>query len=237
MKRRILFVLGFVLFSVWVYRIDVDKRMKRLPIHRRQLLTAGGLNKRLLDIALSIAFLIVFAPLLVGIALIIRITSPGPIFYKATRIGRNGKPFKLYKFRSMIVDAHTMGPGITTAGDPRITPIGRILRDTKLDELPQLLNVLKGEMSLVGPRPEDPRYVKLYTSEQRRVLHVRPGITSPASIHYRHEEAQLTGPNWETQYINEVLPAKLALDLDYAGKASLSHDLAILWRTARALLN
>src|SRR5437762_14127398 len=116
----------------------------------------------------------------------------------------------------MVVDADRRGPGITTAGDRRITPLGRILRRTKLDEFPQCINVLKGDMSIVGPRPEDPRYVTYYTPQQRAVLSVRPGITSPASVRYRHEEAMLQGEDWENTYIRVVLPAKLALDLDYA---------------------
>jgi lipopolysaccharide/colanic/teichoic acid biosynthesis glycosyltransferase len=137
----------------------------------------------------------------------------------------------------MVVNADKVGPAITTSGDTRITPIGNFLRRTKLDELPQFLNVVRGEMSVVGPRPEDPRYVKLYTPEQRAVLNVRPGITSPASVQYRYEEAQLAGPNWETQYINDVLPSKLAIDLDYVRKPGVARDISVLWQTARAVLN
>ena len=124
-------------------------------------------------------------------------------------------PFRLYKFRRMVSDADKQGPGITATGDSRITRVGRFLRRTKIDELPQLINVLSGDMSLVGPRPEDPRYVTLYTPEQRRVLAVRPGITSAASLAYRHEEQLLAGADWETVYREEVLPAKLAIDLEY----------------------
>lgn len=143
--------------------------------------------------------------------------------------------FKLMKFRSMVVNADAVGPGITTSGDPRITPIGRILRKSKLDELPQLINVLRGEMSIVGPRPEDPRYVALYTDEQKRVLEVRPGITSLASILYRHEEAILTGQDWEKHYVETVMPAKLAADLEYVNNVSLSNDIRIILKTIRAL--
>ncbi|MFZ1551113.1 MAG: sugar transferase, partial [Anaerolineae bacterium] len=131
----------------------------------------------------------------------------------AVRVGQDGRPFRLYKFRSMIVGTDRQGPGITATGDPRITRVGRFLRRAKLDELPQLINVLLGDMSLVGPRPEDPRYVAFYTPEQRRVLSVHPGITSPASLAYRHEEQLLAGEDWETHYRTRVLPAKLALDL------------------------
>lgn len=210
--------------------------MKPPPYIGHPKIATKALGKRALDLVLSAALLVALSPLLLLIALLVRQSSPGPVFYRATRVGRDGKLFKLYKFRSMVVNADKVGPAITTSGDSRITPIGRRLRDSKLDELPQLINVLKGEMSLVGPRPEDPRYVKLYTPEQQRILSVAPGITSPGSIRYRHEEAQLSGPDWETKYINEVLPAKLALDLQYVNKASVYQDIAILWQTARAVL-
>jgi lipopolysaccharide/colanic/teichoic acid biosynthesis glycosyltransferase len=151
------------------------------------------------------------------------------------RVGRHGVPFKLYKFRSMVVNADKIGAGITTAHDPRITPIGRFLRRTKLDELPQLINVLRGEMSLVGPRPEDPRYVALYTEEQRRVLRARPGMTSLASVRYRNEQALLSGDDWETRYIQQIMPDKLAIDLQYIERATLLSDLGVLWQTFLAL--
>ncbi|MFZ1405869.1 MAG: sugar transferase [Anaerolineae bacterium] len=157
--------------------------------------------------------LMLLSPLFCWIALWIKLTSPGPVFYRAVRVGQDGRPFRLYKFRSMIVGTDRQGPGITATGDPRITRVGRFLRRAKLDELPQLINVLLGDMSLVGPRPEDPRYVAFYTPEQRRVLSVRPGITSPASLAYRHEEQLLAGEDWETHYRTRVLPDKLALDL------------------------
>src|SRR5581483_11607511 len=210
--------------------------MNSTPYIEHQLKATRMSGKRALDLVVSAGLLLGLSPLLLFIALLVRLSSPGPVFYKATRVGRDGKLFKLYKFRSMVADADKVGPAITTSGDSRITPIGRRLRDSKLDELPQLFNVLKGEMSLVGPRPEDPRYVKLYTPDQRRILSVPPGITSPGSIRYRHEEAQLAGPDWETKYVNEVLPAKLALDLDYVANPSLYRDLVILWQTARAVL-
>lgn len=191
--------------------------------------------KRLFDVMVSGIGLLVLSPLLLAIGLAVRLTSPGPALYKAKRVGRDGELFTLYKFRSMVADADKQGPGVTTAGDSRVTPVGRILRRTKLDELPQLFNVLRGDMSLVGPRPEDPRYVALYTPEQRAVLRVRPGITSPASVHYRDEERILQGENWETQYMTQVLPAKLALDLEYAQQANLLTDLKIILQTAKAL--
>ncbi len=193
--------------------------------------------KRALDLIVAVTALLVLWPLFALIALTVRITSPGAIFYGATRVGQNGQVFRLYKFRSMVADADKRGPGITAAGDSRVTPVGRFLRRTKLDELPQLINVLYGEMSLVGPRPEDPRYVALYSPEQREVLRVRPGITSPASVYYRNEETLLTGTDWEQQYVDKIMPAKLAIDLDYVRRVSLWGDINVLWRTFMALWN
>jgi lipopolysaccharide/colanic/teichoic acid biosynthesis glycosyltransferase len=137
----------------------------------------------------------------------------------------------------MVVDAAKSGPGITANGDHRITHAGSILRRTKLDEMPQLWNVLKGDMSLVGPRPEDPRYVRSYTAEQRRVLTVRPGISSPASIQFRHEEEILAGAaNLEETYVNQVMPEKIRIDLDYIDHQSFFKDLTICFKTALAVM-
>ena len=191
--------------------------------------------KRLFDVLVSAMALVLLSPIFLGVAIAIKLSSPGPIFYRAVRVGRHGVPFKLYKFRSMVVNADKIGAGITTAHDPRITPIGRFLRRTKLDELPQLINVLRGEMSLVGPRPEDPRYVALYTEEQRRVLRARPGMTSLASVRYRNEQALLSGDDWETRYIQQIMPDKLAIDLQYIERATLLSDLGVLWQTFLAL--
>lgn len=191
--------------------------------------------KRASDIAVSLAVLLVLSPLLIGVAVAIRLTSPGPILHRATRVGRGGRLFMLYKFRSMVADAEKVGPGITAADDARITPIGRILRRTKLDEFPQLINVLRGEMSLVGPRPEDPAFVALYTPEQREVLSVRPGLTSLASVRFRNEQALLLGPDWKAKYVDEIMPAKLALDLAYVKDQSFATDLKILLQTFFAL--
>ena len=171
------------------------------------------------------------SPLFLVIALLIKLSTPGPVFYRAVRIGKDGLPFRLYKFRSMVMGADKSGPGITTAADRRITPVGRFLRKTKLDELPQLINVLRGEMSLVGPRPEDPRYVAYYTPDQRQVLRVRPGITSAASLRYRDESALLTGSDWETTYILCVMPQKLAIELAYLQHRNLLTDLKLVLLT------
>lgn len=191
--------------------------------------------KRGFDFVVSASALLVLSVPFMLIGLIVRLSSPGPVFYKATRVGRDGKLFKVYKFRSMVVNADKLGPRVTGADDPRITRIGRFLRNTKLDELPQLINVLRGEMSLVGPRPEDPSYVKLYTPEQRAVLSVRPGITGAASVTYRHEEALLAGADREHRYIQEIMPSKLAIDLEYVRNVSLARDIKIITETLLAL--
>ena len=186
---------------------------------------------RLVDIVAGLVGLVLLSPVLLLLALWVKLSSPGPVFYRAKRVVRGGQPFHLYKFRTMVVDADRRGPGITTAGDNRITPAGKFLRRTKLDELPQLLNVLKGEMSLVGPRPEDPRYVALYTAEQRLILQERPGITSVASLQYRNEAELLCGRDWETVYTQEILPHKLALELNYLQQRTFWRDLGLIWQT------
>lgn len=191
--------------------------------------------QRTIDLVAATLGLIVLAPLFLVIAAMIKVASPGPVFHRGQRVGKDGAPFALFKFRSMRAGSAAAGPGITRSGDERITPVGSWLRRSKLDELPQLLNVLRGEMSLVGPRPEDPRYVALYSPEQRRILSVRPGITSAASVQYRHEESILNGADWEKQYVNEVMPAKLRIDLEYLDRRTMASDMGILWRTFLAL--
>lgn len=187
--------------------------------------------KRGFDVAASGIGLIVLSPILAVIACAVRLNSRGPVFYRARRVGQHGKEFRLYKFRSMVADADQRGSRITRAEDNRITSVGRFLRRAKLDELPQLINVLRGEMSLVGPRPEDPRYVELYTPKQREILQYRPGITSMASFKYRNEEQLLSGEEWEQLYIGEVMPAKLTIDLDYSRRATLFTDIWLIFRT------
>jgi lipopolysaccharide/colanic/teichoic acid biosynthesis glycosyltransferase len=192
---------------------------------------------RLFDFSSALIGLIVFSPLFLITSLIIKLTSTGPVFHRGERVGLNGRLFNLYKFRTMIASAATIGPGITVKDDPRVTWVGRLLRGTKIDELPQLINVLKGDMSLVGPRPEDPRYVAQYTPKQRQVLKFRPGITSAASLAYRREEEILDRLDWERVYQNEVLPAKLAIDLDYFSKRTLVSDLLLIVRTLLSLFH
>lgn len=169
-------------------------------------------------------------------SLLVKITSPGLVFHHGRRVGLNGKLFGLYKVRTMVVGAANISPAITAQHDLRITPLGRILRRTKIDELPQRLNVLKGDMSSRGPRPEDPRYVVLHTSEQRGVLKVRHGVTSPASLSYRFEEAMPHGADRERTYCTEVLPAKLAIDLACPSRRTLFSDIVLISRTIFSML-
>jgi lipopolysaccharide/colanic/teichoic acid biosynthesis glycosyltransferase len=191
--------------------------------------------QRLLDFVSALIGLIVLSPLFLITSFIIKLTSPGPVFHRGERVGLNGRLFSLYKFRTMITNAATLGPGITAQNDPRITGVGRFLRRTKIDEVPQLINVLTGDMSLVGPRPEDPRYVTQYTPNEKLILKVRPGITSPASLTYRYEERMLSGPDWENEYRFKILPTKLAIDLDYFSKRTLLSDLSLMARTIFSL--
>jgi len=176
------------------------------------------------------------APLLLVIALVVKFGSRGPVFYRQLRVGRDRKTFKICKFRSMVVAADLFGPSITASGDQRITPVGRYLRRWKLDELPQLWNVVKGDMSLVGPRPELPFYARAYTEEQKAVFSIRPGITDPATLAYRNEEDILAAaPNRERFYTEVVLPDKLRLNLDYIQHISLCFDLALILMTLRVM--
>ena len=192
--------------------------------------------KRALDIGASAAGLLMLAPLGLCAAAAIAREDGRPMIYRATRVGRYGRPFTMYKLRTMRRDAASRGPAITTAADPRVTRVGRLLRRTRIDELPQLWNVLRGEMSLVGPRPEDPAYVALYTPAQRVVLTVRPGITGLAQLAFAEETRRLRPGHAHEDYVNVVLPAKLVIDLEYVATLSPWRDLRILARTARALL-
>lgn len=192
--------------------------------------------KRLFDFVAACIGLIVLSPLLLVVSAAIRLESRGPVLYRGERVGRGGKRFKVLKFRTMVTDAAERGGGLTLRDDPRITRVGRFLRRTKIDEVPQLVNVVRGEMSLVGPRPEDPRYVLNYTERQRQVLSVRPGITSVASLRYRQEEDLLLPGNWEEVYTGTVLPAKLDLELNYLARRSFAFDLWIIAGTLFALL-
>lgn len=191
---------------------------------------------RFLDIPLAVAALAVTSPLWLVAAVGIKMDSCGPVFFLQKRVGRGNRDFRIYKFRTMKID-NGSGALITVGGrDSRVTRFGYYLRRFKIDELPQLLNVLKGDMSFVGPRPEVRKYVEMYSPEQLRVLEVRPGITSPASIKYRNEnEILANAANPEETYIKEVLPDKLKLDLEYINHRSFRHDLQLLFQTLTSL--
>lgn len=193
--------------------------------------SAGAMAcKRAFDIVCSLLGLIVLSPLLLVVSLLVAVTSPGGVFFRQERIGKGGKPFRIFKFRSMRKD--NAGLKITTGNDSRITPVGRFLRKSKIDELPQLINVLVGDMSFVGPRPEVADYVDLYTPYQRQVLLVRPGITGLASIRFRNENDLLTAsadPN--RTYIQEIMPRKIDLDLEYIPHASVLYDIKLIFQT------
>lgn len=192
----------------------------------------GRFGKRIFDTAIASIALVMLMPLFAVIACLVRVTSRGPIFYRQARVGRNGKIFQLVKIRSMFVNSDRKGLLITSAGDRRITPFGHILRASKMDELPQLWNVVRGEMSLVGPRPEVPLYVDSYSTEQREVLRIRPGITDPASIAYRDEEKMLAGKCDPDLYYREiVLPHKIELNREYLKQMSFFYDLRLLLHT------
>ena len=193
--------------------------------------------RRVLDVVVSAAGMLVLLPVLALIALLVKATSAGPVLFVQERVGRGLVPFRLFKFRTMIADAPSRGPAITVGADPRVTRVGAFLRRTKLDELPQLLNVLRGDMSLVGPRPEVPRYVTLYGEAERRIFMVRPGITDPSSLLYRDEAAVLASyPDPERAYREVVLPHKIAVSLAYADGRTVLSDVGLLVRTALRLI-
>lgn len=194
-------------------------------------------GKRLFDATVAAFGLVFVLPVFVVVAALVKLSSPGPVFFVQERVGRGGRSFRIAKFRSMFLDAERRGLAITSARDPRITWIGAVLRRLKLDELPQLWNVLKGDMSLVGPRPEVPRYVTHFTPAQRGVFIARPGITDPASILYRDEEKILGNQEDPDRYYREVvLPHKLDLNLAYVHHISLLYDLRLIWQTAVCIL-
>jgi lipopolysaccharide/colanic/teichoic acid biosynthesis glycosyltransferase len=195
-------------------------------------------EKRVFDFIFSALGLVILFPIFIIIALLIKIEDGGPVLFIQERIGYRGRPFFMYKFRTMVVDADKKGNLLTVGGDPRITKSGRLLRKFKLDELPQLINVLKGEMSLVGPRPEVEKYVNLYTNEQREVLNLYPGITDPASIEYVNESellAQSSDP--EKLYVEKIMPEKIVLNLEYARQASWWTDFLVIVKTLARIIS
>jgi len=217
--------------GVWEYGRKGEEIITPAPLRPFSLMAVYVL-KRPLDIIGSLIGLLLTLPLYFLIALAIKLDSPGPVLFRSDRVGEGGRIFRMMKFRSMAVGSDRRGPAITAAGDSRVTRVGRWLRRTKLDELPQLWNVLRGEMSLVGPRPEVPQYVGFYTESERKVLAIKPGITDPASIFFRNEEELLTAAdNQEAFYVHEILPAKLRMNLEYLETMSLRADLKVLLRT------
>lgn len=187
--------------------------------------------KRVFDVAAAGAGLVILSPVLLAVAAAIKLLDPGPVLFRQTRAGLGSKPFDILKFRTMRAGA--AGAPITTGGDERVTPLGRILRKTKLDELPQLLNVLRGDMSVVGPRPEVPRYVELFKDDYKLILSVKPGITDYAAIKYRDEEAVLAGyRDPEEGYVTKVLPDKIALYRSYITDIGFATDVKIILATA-----
>ena len=193
--------------------------------------------KRAFDLLAASLGLVVLAPLFALLAIAIRATSPGPVFFRQERVGLNGRPFRIIKFRTMRQDAEAVGGQLTVAGDVRVTRVGAALRRWKVDELPQLINVVLGEMSLVGPRPEVPRYVTHYDERQRRVLSVRPGITDPASIAFRDESDVLgRAADPEATYLHEVMPRKLEMNLAYLEQRGFASDLIVILATLLRLV-
>ena len=196
------------------------------------------MTKRLFDLIVATLGLVLLALPGLLVALAIRLDSAGPVFFRQERVGRGGRVFRIHKLRTMRVDAERLGGPLTVGVDPRVTRIGAFLRAHRLDELPQLIDVLRGDMSLVGPRPEVPRYVALYpTALREQVLAVRPGITDPASLAFRGEARQLAAAaDPEREYVEVILPNKLALAADYAAHATLWTDLGVVARSLRVLL-
>ncbi len=188
--------------------------------------------KRCFDIIFAFFGIMLLLWLFLIIAMAIKCSSEGPVLFKQERVGRYGKTFKIWKFRSMIVNAESKGMQITTGCDNRITRVGKFIRKTKIDELPQLFNVLSGKMSFVGPRPEVLKYVALYNDDQLRVLSVKPGITDLASIEFRNENDLLKDDeNPEKKYIEDIMPKKLALNLKYIEKAGFFYDISLIFKT------
>ena len=208
---------------------------------------AASASRRALDLLLAIPAAILLLPVFAVVAVWIKLDSRGPVFFLQERVGLGGRRFRIFKFRTMVPDAEQRGTQITVGRDPRITRSGHFLRKYRFDELPQLFNVLKGEMSIVGPRPEVPRYVAFYNDQQRQILAFRPGMTSPATIEFSNESevlsrhADLTDradpADPETYYRTELMPAKLAIDLQYSRQATVRSDCAIIARTLVRLLN
>ena len=194
-------------------------------------------GKRWLDAMLAFLGLVLVSPILIIAAIAVRLTSPGPVFFKQLRTGQSGEPFRIFKFRTMVASASVCGPLVTSESDERITTTGRWLRKTKVDELPQLINVLRGEMSIVGPRPEVPRFTAAYSDRQKCVFFAKPGITGLAAITYIQEQ-ELLGNRADSEdfYLTSILPAKLELDLAYCENIRFLEDLKLVFLTISRIL-
>ncbi len=192
--------------------------------------------KRLFDVVFSFLGLIIFSPILIFISLIIKLDSKGPIFYRGERVGKFGKIFRIFKFRTMVINAEKIGGPSTALNDPRLTKIGKFIRTYKLDELPQLINVLKGEMSFVGPRPQVKEYIQLYNEEEKIILTVRPGVTDYATIRYIYLDKILGDKDVDKFYREKVEPEKNKLRMKYAKHHSIWIDLKILLQTILAII-
>lgn len=193
--------------------------------------------KRIFDFTFSLLGLFFLSPVLFIIAFLIKVNDYGPIFYRGNRIGKNGQPFKIFKFRTMVIDAEKIGGPSTADDDPRITKVGKTLRKYKLDELPQLINVCKGEMSFVGPRPEVKQYVDMFSEEEKQILTVKPGITDWASLWNPDEGATLAGsPDPEKTYLENIRPEKIRLQLKYVRERTFLTDIKIILLTFKTIL-
>jgi lipopolysaccharide/colanic/teichoic acid biosynthesis glycosyltransferase len=199
--------------------------------------TGQRMGKRVFDVCVSVAGLILLSPLLVGIAIAIRCTSRGPALFRQLRIGFCGRPFAILKFRTMVAGAPSLGPNVSPADDPRVTRIGAFLRRRYLDEIPQLLNVVRGDMSLVGPRPETPEFVALYTPAERRVLQVRPGMAGPSTLAFESEAKVLAGTDDPYRYyVDHLLHERVGADLGYLDRQSFLYDLQVLVKSVLMVL-
>ncbi len=197
----------------------------------------GMYGKRVLDLVLSIPSFILLLPILLATAILIKLETPGPVVFAHDRVGCNGRVFKLYKFRTMVENASKIGPPITQGNDPRITGVGRLLRRFKVDEMPQIINVIKGDMSVIGPRPEIKKYVELFKEDYNEILKIKPGMTDYALIAFRNEETVLAKfNNAEEGYVNELLPKKITLYRKYLKDISITTDVQIFFRTIWEIL-
>lgn len=193
---------------------------------------AGYRGKRAFDVCISGIALPLLSPVFLIIAVLVKLSSPGPVFFRQERVGLYGRSFSMLKFRSMVVDAHTLGSNVSPTGDPRVTRIGALLRKTYLDEMPQLLNVLAGDMSLVGPRPETPEYVTMYSAQERRVLGARPGMAGPSTLAFESEaEVLARSPDPYRCYVDHLMHERVRVDLEYLERQSMRYDLGVLLRT------